>query len=69
MRYNEDFKKFADSKSKCKTCKFYDKDNENLKLENIFYYGMVAICVNNMSGRNKVGKNTIQCEFYESKGE
>lgn len=68
MGYNEDFKKFAENCKKCKSCKFYDIDNANLKIEEE-YYGKVAICLASGSGRYKVGHNSIYCEFYKSKSE
>ena len=66
MGYNEDFKKFAESRPKCKSCEFYDVDNTNLKIE-AEYYGKVAICLKSGSGRYKVGHNSICCEFYNQK--
>ena len=66
MSYNDDFKKFAESSMKCKSCEFYDFDNVNLIIEKE-YYGKAAICLQSGSGRYKVGHNSICCEFYKVK--
>jgi hypothetical protein len=65
MGYNEDFKKIAENYPKCKNCEFYDRDNKNLILED-GYYGKIAICLAEGSGRYIVGHNTICCEFFKN---